>query len=107
MSDCAAAMASCPDGSIYSKAKMCTHTIRGITTSVPAGGRSSWQPVCPTDGLMMIFHDKGRPQGAPGAFEGRTVSFWHDLTGCVLRAEATLKAGSVLFDGAGQKFRKT
>lgn len=85
----AAAVASSPDGSIYSKAKMRSHAIRGITTSVPAGGRSSWQPVCPTDGPMMIVPDTGRPQGAPRAREN---SFWHDLTSCALRGGATLKA---------------
>lgn len=101
----AAAVASSPDGCIYTKQKMSSHAIRGITTSVPAGGWSSWQPVCPTDGLMMIIHDTGRPQGASRAYESHADSFWRDLTSCVLRGGATLKAGRVSFDWAEQKFR--
>ena len=91
---------------VYSKAKTCTHAIRGITTSVPAGGWSSWQPVCQTDGLTMIVYDMGRPQGAPGGSEGHTVSFWHDIIGCDLRGGVTLKARSVSFDWEEQEFGK-
>lgn len=54
----------------------------------------------------MIAHDAGRPQGAPGASEGHTVSFWHDLTSCVLRGRAMLQAGRVSFDWAEQKVYK-